>query len=119
MVFTGLREEGGLALAEAMLSGAPVIVLAVGGARTIASSATDPARAVLIRPGNARETARGIGEAIATLTAHPPAATGPTLDQAAARRALRDAFDDALAAGARPGAAAPDSAPPSPAGIAT
>src|SRR5207244_975293 len=27
VVFTGMREEGGLALAEAMLSGAPVIVL--------------------------------------------------------------------------------------------
>ncbi len=34
-VFTGLREEGGLALAESMLRGVPAIVLGHGGARVI------------------------------------------------------------------------------------
>ena len=40
-VFTGLREEGGLALAEAMVLGTPVVVLENGGAATIASTEAD------------------------------------------------------------------------------
>jgi glycosyltransferase involved in cell wall biosynthesis len=61
VVFTGLREEGGLALAEAMLCGAPVMVLGNGGARTIAAAGTDATRVALIEPSGPNETARTDG----------------------------------------------------------
>lgn len=97
-VFVGLREEGGLALAEAMLRGTPVVVLAHGGARTIAAAAVDPSRVALVSPGSVDETARRIAAGIARFTAAPPAASTPNLDQAAARRALHEAVHAAIAA---------------------
>jgi glycosyltransferase involved in cell wall biosynthesis len=95
-VFTGLREEGGVALAEAMFFGAPVIVLANGGARTIAESATDPARVVLVEPGSVADTARRMGEAMTRMSRSPSSSTGPLLDQEAAKRTLKQAFERAL-----------------------
>ncbi len=89
-VFTGLREEGGLALAEAMLTGVPVVVLANGGARTIAAAALDPSRVALIEPEGVAQTARRIGEAMTRFARRLPARTGPLLDQAPARRLLHD-----------------------------
>jgi glycosyltransferase involved in cell wall biosynthesis len=104
VVFTGLREEGGIALAEAMRAGVPVIVLAHGGARTIAESAVDPSRVALIEPQNVSVMARRIGEAMTRFTRPLPFATGGTLDVAAALQALRKAFEAALAAsGSVPG----------------
>jgi glycosyltransferase involved in cell wall biosynthesis len=97
VVFTGLREEGGMALAEAMLSGAPVIVLANGGARTVAESTTDPDRVALIEPAGTQETARRLAEAMFRFSRNPSASTGPTLDPDAARRTLRGIFEKALA----------------------
>ncbi|GJG86375.1 hypothetical protein tb265_15560 [Gemmatimonadetes bacterium T265] len=99
-LFTGMREEGGLALAEAMLRGAPVIVLANGGARTIAAANTDASRVALVPPGRPRETARRLAAAMTHFSRTPPTATGPTLDQAAAVRQLGDSLREALAAGA-------------------
>lgn len=96
-VFTGLREEGGLALAEAMLSGTPIIVLANGGARTIAAAATDPSRVALIEPGSVAATARRMGDAMTYFSRQRAGAGGPLIDQAAARAALRAAFEQALA----------------------
>jgi glycosyltransferase involved in cell wall biosynthesis len=96
VVFTGLREEGGIALAEAMLAGVPVIVLAHGGARTIAAAATDPSRVLLIQPASIALTARRLGEAMARFAALPSSNTGPTLDQTDARCAFRDAVREAL-----------------------
>lgn len=109
-VYTGLREEGGLALAEAMLCGTPVIVLANGGAATIARAATDPARVALIEPADVDTTARRIGAAMARFSRQPQNSTEPLLDRAAAVRQLREAFDEALAsAGPAPTpVAAPD-----------
>jgi glycosyltransferase involved in cell wall biosynthesis len=96
-VFTGLREEGGLALAEALLTGTPVVVLAHGGALTVAAAATDPSRVALVEPGDVESTARRIGEAMTRFSRHPPRATGPLLDQAHALRLLRETFEAALA----------------------
>ena len=76
-----MREEGGLALAEAMLSGAPVIVLAHGGARTIAERALDPSRVTLIEPA-------GVDD--------PLGGSGPLLDDEATRRELDAVFRSAL-----------------------
>lgn len=92
-VFTGLREEGGLALAEAMLVGTPVIVLAHGGARTIASSTTDPDRVVLVAPDNPRATAMQIGRAMTRFSQSPSARHDPMLDGSAAAQILRTAIE--------------------------
>lgn len=80
-VFTGLREEGGIALAEAMLAGAPAIVLAHGGARTIAESATDPERIALITPGPSDATARAIGRAMSRFVLQRSTRVGALIDE--------------------------------------
>jgi glycosyltransferase involved in cell wall biosynthesis len=99
-VFTGLREEGGVALAEAMLCGTPVVVLANGGARTVAASANDPERAILVQPDGAQETARRLAEAMTRLSEIPREPRGPLLDQDAARDRLGQAIERALETGA-------------------
>jgi glycosyltransferase involved in cell wall biosynthesis len=96
VIFTGLREEGGLALAEAMLSGAPVIVLAHGGARTIAERAVDAGRVALIEPTGLSAAAQEMARAMTRFVDHPPGGSGPLLDQEAARRELEAAFRSAL-----------------------
>jgi glycosyltransferase involved in cell wall biosynthesis len=80
LVFTGLREEGGLALAEAMHQGLPVVVLGHGGAGLVARQALDPARVRVVPPGSPRDTARRLGRAMTELHAAAPEARTPTLD---------------------------------------
>jgi glycosyltransferase involved in cell wall biosynthesis len=95
-VFTGLREEGGLALAEAMLCGVPVVVLAHGGAKTLAAAALDPNRVAMISPSLPAVTAREIGAAMTRFCDALHTELAPNLD---ARRCVRDlhrAVDDAL-----------------------
>jgi glycosyltransferase involved in cell wall biosynthesis len=95
-VFTGLREEGGIALAEAMLCGTPVIVLGNGGARTVAEASTDPARVALIRPGTIEATTRDMAGAMTRFSREPCPSGGAMLDQASARAELRAVFAEAL-----------------------
>jgi glycosyltransferase involved in cell wall biosynthesis len=98
-VFLGLREEGGLALAEAMLIGIPVIVLSHGGARTIALGALDPARVALVAPDRPAVVARQVGEAMTRFCREPWSDAGPNLDvdrsvrllESLCRRALQSA----------------------------
>lgn len=97
VVFPGLREEGGVALAEAMYAGVPVIVLAHGGAGTVASDALDVSRVALIPPSSAEQVARGIGEAMLRFCNTPPADNGPNLDPTYYRQALEAACRRALA----------------------
>ena len=97
VVFTGLREEGGIALAEALLAGVPVIVLANGGAATVAGAATDHDRVALIPVGDVDTTARRIGEAMGRLCRMERTTDVPLLDQEYWRSHLRQAFEDALA----------------------
>jgi glycosyltransferase involved in cell wall biosynthesis len=99
VVFTGLREEGGCALSEAMLVGAPVIVLGHGGARLIAETNTDPTRVKIVQPAGPTETARKIGAAMAAFSANPSRAKGSYLDQASVERALNRAVLDAIEIG--------------------
>jgi glycosyltransferase involved in cell wall biosynthesis len=106
-LFTGLREEGGIALAEALLLGVPVVVLSHGGARTIAANATDPRRVAMVQPGSVRTTARALGEAMVRLARLTEGSTGPLLDQSRPRQLLRTAFGQAIGATA---ALAPDPA---------
>ena len=95
-VFTGLREEGGMALAEAMLCGTPVIVLAHGGARTVAETSTDSKRVMLIEPASEARTAKRIGKAMTHFSHNPTSSEGSTIDQSSARAFLRDRLEAAL-----------------------
>lgn len=91
VIFTGLREEGGITLAEAMLLGTPVIVLAHGGARTIAASGCDASRVSLIAPADVPTTGRRLGEAMSRFSQETPARHDPMLAGAEALRKLRAA----------------------------
>jgi glycosyltransferase involved in cell wall biosynthesis len=104
VVFTGLREEGGIALAEALLLGTPVVVLAHGGARTVAESTVDRSRVVLVPPGDVAATARGIGEALSYFSQHPPACRQSMLNHDEAVRRFRAAVETAYGRGNRPAA---------------
>ena len=103
VLFTGLREEGGLALAEALLGGLSTVVLGNGGAATVAAAAVDPARVVVVRPGSVGTTARRLAAAVERVTA---AAAGmprrPLLDQVAAQRVLIGSVLAAAREGAAP-----------------
>jgi hypothetical protein len=68
-----------------------VIVLANGGARTIAAAATDFHRVALIEPA-VGDPAKQMGEAMTRFSRTPPSATSPLIDTSAARSALRAAF---------------------------
>jgi glycosyltransferase involved in cell wall biosynthesis len=94
-VFTGLREEGGLALAEAMLVGTPVVVLAHGGAEAIAACTTDPDRVVLVRPADPTSTAMRIGRAMSQFSESPSDRHDSMLDTTAAARRLKAAVEEA------------------------
>lgn len=96
VVFAGLREEGGVALAEAMYAGTPVIVLAHGGAKTIAAAALDARRVALIAPAAADQVARGIGQAMTRFCDAPPPGRGPNLDPEYYRQAIGGACREAL-----------------------
>ncbi len=96
VVFAGVREEGGTALAEAMLRGAPVIVFANGGAKTVAEAAIDPERVQLVMPGSREEIAQGVGNAMTHFYRATGLANTPNLDTASAHRQLEEAFRAAM-----------------------
>ena len=87
-LFTGVREEGGLALAEALSLGTPVVVLSVGGARTLCESAPDPTRVRLVDPADPRGVPRALGQALEDFAAIPVLDRSPNLDATAAERRL-------------------------------
>lgn len=95
-VFTGLREEGGCALAEAMLAGAPVVVLGHGGARLLAESATDQERIRIVDPTSYDEVLDGIADGMTHFTRNLSRRHGGYLDQEATKQALQDAVRSAM-----------------------
>ena len=95
-VYAGLREEGGLALAEALLAGTPVVVLAHGGARTVAEAATDPDRVALIAPGTLDQVSQAMADAITRFVRQAPAGAGPLLRSDDAAAILEDTLAAAL-----------------------
>ncbi len=96
-VFTGLREEGGCALSEAMQLGTPVIVLGHGGARLVAQANTDPNRVALIEPGPARQTVKKFAAAMTRFSDHPLPVSDGYLNCQSTKKALQQALLDALA----------------------
>ncbi len=95
VLFTGLREEGGLALAEAMYAARRLIVLDHGGAGSIARAATDPDRIKLIPPGDVTAVAAGFARAMEAHFAADPVAGTPLLDRTGAVAELEAAVDAA------------------------
>lgn len=95
VIFAGLREEGGMGLVEAMLSGTSVVVLSHGGPHVIVKHAVDQERIAAISPSSYRGTAQQIGAAISEFVHNPPPGTGSNLDtesKAEVHRALEDAL---------------------------
>ncbi len=96
VLFTGLREEGGLALAEAMYAARRIIVLDHGGAGSIARTATDQDRVALIPPGDIAAVAQQFAEAVNSHFAADSVADTPLLDRDQAVAELRSAVMAAL-----------------------
>lgn len=96
VLFTGLREEGGLALAEAMYAARRIIVLDHGGAGSIARTATDLDRVALIPPNDVAEVAQGFAEAVHDHFNGASVADTPLLDRGQAVAELRSAVMAAL-----------------------
>jgi glycosyltransferase involved in cell wall biosynthesis len=98
VLFAGTNEDGGCALVEAMLLGAPVVVLGHSGpAEIVERWGTDPSRALLVRPAAPSQVAAEMGEAIGRLLARPPRARDPHLDQAGAVLAFTGLLEAAMA----------------------
>lgn len=95
-LYTGLREEGGAALAEAMGIGAPTIVLGWAGAQVLADHATDPSRVTVVPATTPAQTTLRLAAAISAACDDPSTATGSYLDQDAARDALARAVLQAV-----------------------
>ena len=96
VVFTGLREEGGLALTEALHSARRLIVLDHGGAGSIARRATDPSRVALIKPASVDAVSIDIGSAMDTHFHAAPCGNAPLLDVDQALTELSEAVSDAV-----------------------
>ena len=69
-----------------------VIVLAHGGARTLAGRAIDPRKVAAVKPEAWGDTARRLGEAMTRFVREPPPGMGPLLEQSAALEELEQAF---------------------------
>lgn len=90
VVYTGMREEGGLALGEALLLGCPSIVLANGGAGLLASAAVDPDRVSLIEPRGRTATVKAMAAAMDDHWLRPKEGREPLADQGAAVARLEE-----------------------------
>ncbi len=100
VVFTGLREEGGLALTEAMHSARRLIVLDHGGAGSMARRATEPNRVALIQPRSVEQVATDIGAALDAHFQSPQCNSSSLLDVDEALAELSAAVEEAIASNA-------------------
>jgi glycosyltransferase involved in cell wall biosynthesis len=83
-LYTGMREEGGLALGEALLLGCPVIVLRNGGSGMLASSVEDRDRVTLVEPRGRAATISSMATAIDDHWRSPRRRRDPLIDRDAA-----------------------------------
>ena len=97
-VFAGLREEGGCALAEAMLAGSPVIVLGHGGARLLAESHLDSDRVAIVEPSSPGLTTAAFARAMDDFVATVPQARSSYLAQDSTKQALERAVRQVIGA---------------------
>lgn len=95
-VFTGLREEGGLALTEALYAARRVIVLNHGGAGSIARRATDTNRVTLVAPTDVDQVIDGFAAALTRHFAAPEPDSTPLLNREQAMDELEQAVLKAL-----------------------
>ncbi len=91
-LYTGLREEGGLALAEGLLSGTPAIVIGNGGPIVLCNAANDPDRIHVIAPNDAETVERDLGAAIDRAITADTALRTPMLDVEGAAAHLHTLF---------------------------
>ena len=101
VLFTGLREEGGCALSEAMQLGTPVIVLGVGGARLLAETNTDESRVAIIPTESSESAEREIGERMTHYIKSLHPRTDCFLDRDSVVEALREVLRRACQSGSR------------------
>lgn len=95
-VYTGMREEGGMALAEGLLLGTPTVLLDNGGPAVLAGAVSDPDRVVLVDTSSADGAVTAIAEAIDRFTATRADRSRPLLDRAAKVAELESIYDDLL-----------------------
>ncbi|MCP4965272.1 MAG: glycosyltransferase family 4 protein [bacterium] len=95
-VFTGLREEGGLALTEAFYTARRVIVLDHGGAGSIARRATDDSRVARVAIGSVDHVINGFAAALDSHFAATEADASPLLDRKAAIKELEQTILKAI-----------------------
>ena len=95
-VYTGMREEGGMALAEGLLLGTPTVLLDNGGPAVLAGAVSDPDRVVLVDTSSANGAVTAIAEAIDRFTAIRADRSRPLLDRAAKVAELESIYDDLL-----------------------
>jgi glycosyltransferase involved in cell wall biosynthesis len=97
-IFTGMREEGGLALAEALYIGTPTIVLDHGGPSTIARAAIDPDQVTLVSVESQQRTITELAQAMSLSLTPAPGTRKPILDLAVGRETLRKIYAGVLEA---------------------
>ena len=95
-IYTGLREEGGLALAEGLLSGTPVIVIGNGGPVVLCNAATDPDRIAVIAPNDVETVEQDLAAAIDQAMAASSTLRTPMLNIEDATARLRTLFVRAI-----------------------
>ncbi|MCH7669248.1 MAG: glycosyltransferase family 4 protein [Acidobacteria bacterium] len=96
-LYTGLREEGGLALAEGLMSGRPVIVIGNGGPLVLCSAAGNDKRIQIVAPNDADTVERELAQAIDHATLNDTTERAPMLTSEAAASHLHELFLAAIA----------------------
>ena len=91
-LYTGLREEGGLALAEGLISGTPVIVIGNGGPLVLCAAAGNDTRIQIIAPNDAETVERELAQAIDRATLDDAPGREPMLTTEAAASRLHTLF---------------------------
>ena len=114
-LYTGLREEGGLALAEGLLSGTPVIVIGNGGPLVLCAAAGNDERIQIVDPSDADTVERNLARAIDRATLSSTADRSPMLRTDASANRLHELFLAAIAS--RDGANVSDTDPQNTEGV--
>lgn len=95
-LFTGMREEGGMALAEGLLLGTPTITLDNGGPAIMARAVDDPTRVAVIDTSSAERALTETAEAIDRFTGEAMRPRTPLLDRPAMVERLRGFYESVL-----------------------